>query len=57
MQEKITSPIKNLIEKVKSVGGKNAIETTERLMDIYSFHHKFQTKEFIDKCNQIWSDE
>jgi len=28
----------------------------ERLMDIYSFHHKFQTKEFIDRCNQVWSD-
>lgn len=57
VQEKIVSPIKSLIGEVKSVGGKNAIKIAERLMDIYSFHHKFQTKEFIDKCNQVWSDE
>mgnify|MGYP004495782129 CR=1 FL=1 len=38
-------------------GGKAAIETAEKLMDLYSFHHKFQTKEYIDKCNQVWSDE
>lgn len=51
------SPIKLFMGEVKSAGGKAAIETAEKLMDLYSFHHKFQTKEYIDKCNQVWSDE
>lgn len=47
----------NRMGEVKSADGKAAIETAEKLMDLYSFHHKFQTKEYIDKCNQVWSDE
>lgn len=46
----------NIIERIKSDKGKEAVRIAERLMDIYSFHHKFQTKEFIDRCNQVWSD-
>lgn len=60
VQEKaqvVYSPIKVFMGEVKSAGGKAAIETAERLMDLYSFHHKFQTKEYINKCNQVWSDE
>lgn len=60
VQEKVPvvySPIKVFMGEVKSDGGKAAIETAERLMDLYSFHHKFQTKEYINKCNQVWSDE
>lgn len=51
------SPIKAFMGEVKSEGGKAAIETAEKLMNLYSFHYKFQTKEYIDKCNQVWSDE
>ena len=51
------SPIKIFMGQVKSADGKVAIETAEILMDLYSFHHKFQTKEYIDKCNKVWSDE
>ena len=51
------SPIKVFMGEVKSAGGKAAIETAEKLRDLYSFHHKFQTKEYINKCNQVWSDE
>ena len=60
IQEKaqvVYSPIKVFMREVKSAGGKAAIETAEKLMDLYSFHHKFQTKEYINKCNQVWSDE
>lgn len=60
VQEKaqvVYSPIKVFMGEVKSAGGKAAIETAEKLMDLYSFHHKFQTKEYINKCNQVWSDE
>lgn len=46
----------NIIERIKSDKGKEAVRIAERLMDIYSFHHKFQTKEFIDRCNQVWSE-
>ena len=46
----------NITERIKSYKGKEAVKIAERLMDIYSFHHKFQTKEFIDRCNQVWSD-
>ena len=41
----------SIIEQLKEV------ITAEKLMDLYSFHHKFQTKEYINKCNQVWSDE
>ena len=51
------SPIKVFMGEVKTAGGKAAIETAEKLMDLYSFHHKFQTKEYMDKCNQVWNDE
>ena len=60
VQEKaqiVYSPIKVFMGDVKSDSGKAAIETAEKLMDLYSFHHKFQTKEYINKCNQVWSDE
>ena len=60
VQEKtqvVYSPIKVFMGEVKTAEGKAAIETAEKLMELYSFHHKFQTKEYIDKCNQVWSDE
>ena len=60
VQEKtqvVYSPIKVFMGEVKSADGKAAIEIAEKLMDLYSFHHKFQTKEYINKCNQVWSDE
>lgn len=51
------SPIKAFMGEVKSEGGKRGIETAEKLMDLYSFHYKFQTKEYMNRCNQVWSDE
>lgn len=46
----------NIVERIESETGKEGAKIAERLMEIYSFHHKFQTKEFIDRCNQVWSD-
>lgn len=60
VQEKpqgVYSPIKVFMGEVKSDCGKAGIEIAERLMDLYSFHYKFQTQEYINKCNQVWSDE
>lgn len=53
----IYSPIKVFMGEVNSESGRAAIETAEKLMDLYSFHHKFQTQEYINRCNQVWSDE
>lgn len=53
----VYSPMKVFMGEVRSAGGKAGIETAEKLMDLYSFHHKFQTQEYINKCNQVWSDE
>lgn len=60
VQEKsnvVYSPMKVFMGEVKSAGGKAGIEIAEKLMDLYSFHHKFQTQEYVNKCNQVWSDE
>ena len=54
VQEKtnsVFSQIKVFMGDVKSETGKNAIKTAEKLMDLYLFHHKFQTKEYIEKTN------
>ena len=53
----VYSPMKVFMGEVKSAGGKAGIETAEKLMELYSFHHKFQTQEYINKSNQVWSDE
>lgn len=55
--ERIYSPIKVFMGSAKTEASKKGIEIAEKLMDIYSFHNKYQTKEFIDNCNQVWSDE
>lgn len=55
--ERSYSPIKVFMGSAKTEASKKGIEIAEKLMDIYSFHNKYQTKEFIDNCNQVWSDE
>ena len=53
----VYSPITVFMGEVKTPEGREGIKTAERLMDMYSYHHKFKTEEFKDKCNQVWSDE
>ena len=51
------SPVRVFMGRAKSEASKKGIELAEKLMDICSFHNKFQTKVFIENCNQVWSDE
>ena len=46
----------NIVERIDSESGKEGAKIAEKLMEIYCFHHKFQTKEFIERCNTVWSD-
>lgn len=56
-EDVIYSPIKAFMGEVKTQEGKEGVEIAEALMDLYSFHHKFQSKEFVSYSNQVWSDE
>ena len=57
VNEKVVySPIDGILGKVNTPEGKEGIKIAEQLMNIYSYHHKFQTEEFKKKCNSVWSD-
>ena len=51
------SPLIAFMGYVKTETGKEGIKMAEKLIDIYSFHYKFQSQDFLDKCNKVWIDE
>lgn len=56
-QQTENSPLKVFMGEIHSDGGRQGIKTAEALMKLYTFHHRFQNQEYINKCNQVWSDE
>jgi len=44
-------------DKVNSDNARNGLKIADTLIEIYLFHRKFQTKEYKESCNRVWSDE
>lgn len=53
----VTNPLKVFMGEVKTEGGRKGIETTDKLINLYLFHSKYQSEEFKQNCNKEWSDE
>lgn len=53
----IYSPLKVFMGEVKTEAGHRGLKIAEKLIDLYSYHYKFQRDEYINKCNQVWTDE
>jgi len=50
------SPVTIFMGRVSTDAAKQSLKTADRLMDIYLFNRKYQTKEYKENCSREWSD-